>query len=580
MEVASQHYVDEQYASHLDDDEEYDESVELVFYDNPEGQPVADELLGDHEELVFTDELQDDQCGSSDPPEQPEQGGGLCQRDYNFDVGPPNSLSGSAHVLHIWWENGAERFDCGYSHTKYEGLTVPICFQVPLQYIERFLCWLSSTADALPTMDQWFCSRSALGDLNQMVSGMVNDPALVQHIFSTIIGMRCDLEQMTPFPEDMLEEVLEHPWLVALGFRHDGCSLQMFQAALGRWQPNNTPNNTVPTSLSVGPREALDEMGQGHSMDTGHGLDGRTPTSAARHGSEARHNMEAQHQQQQQHYEAAQPATSADVNDYNYRETMSDTMSQDSHGSDTMSQVSRGRSDSSAKRTRDFTDENITRESQESVRENEPLVVATPAYTEEPLPQLTSVEWRKILEMESVVAELEPVAELVRFSSMADSVLITVLEGHQQRLVVNSSKQQTCVWGVCATSLEESICKVVFSRVGRTIEEQRGRFREVLDTRQHPELTSAPLVVDGPCIRYYLGFELIPGLAYICLLGCTAGRPPKIQQQVAFRDFCSIMMELCTTKRTSVERLYSTMIKLRQEHPEATCWKFSDFRNQ
>jgi len=172
MEVASQHYVDEQYASHLDDDEEYDESVELVFYDNPEGQPVADELLGDHEELVFTDELQDDQCGSSDPPEQPDQGGGgLCQRDYNFDVGPPNSLSGSAHVLHIWWENGAERFDCGYSHTKYEGLTVQICFQVPLQYIERFLCWLSSTADALPTMDQWFCSRSALGDLNQWFLG-------------------------------------------------------------------------------------------------------------------------------------------------------------------------------------------------------------------------------------------------------------------------------------------------------------------------------------------------------------------------------------------------------------------------
>ena len=39
--------------------------------------------------------------------------------------------AGSAHVLHIWWENGAERFDCGYSHTKYEGLTVPVCFQVP-----------------------------------------------------------------------------------------------------------------------------------------------------------------------------------------------------------------------------------------------------------------------------------------------------------------------------------------------------------------------------------------------------------------------------------------------------------------
>ena len=46
-----------------------------------------------------------------------------------------------------------------------------------------------------------------------------------------------------------------------------------------------------------------------------------------------------------------------------------------SHGSDTMSQVSRGRSDSSAKRNRDFTDENITRESQENIREIEPLVV-------------------------------------------------------------------------------------------------------------------------------------------------------------------------------------------------------------
>ena len=115
---------------------------------------------------------------------------------------------------------------------------------------------------------------------------------------------------------------------------------QMFQAALGRWQPNNT----VPTSLSVGPQVAMDDAGVGqsmdagvgHSMDTGHGMDGRTPTSAARHGLETRRNMEMQHQQhqqqqqqQQQHYEAAQPATSADVNDYNYRETKSDTMSQD-----------------------------------------------------------------------------------------------------------------------------------------------------------------------------------------------------------------------------------------------------------
>ena len=197
----------------------------------------------------------------------------------------------------------------------------------------------------------------------------------------------------------------------------------------------------------------------------------------------------------------------------------------------------------------------------ESPRASPPAGIDPAAQSKQPIPPAATRYDLEELELHRTRPLLQAIVEALRLLSGVESVLVTHLQPHagDQWIVANSSAAGKCVDGATSTTLDESMCKRVFSSAWATEES----VREVQDTTQDSLCKLAPLVTGGPCIRYYLGMRL-GNSTFVCFLDSHPGRPPAMQSEAVFQNVVGCCLRLATHVWTFMDNARETRNQLQE----------------